>query len=182
MTQLYPSIVMNTLGLRWRTAGIISLCSLLHWLLSLHAINSLVRRLLQAISHFLCSPPNPSPVPKNSNNKLDREEVEVVMEKLGISRNPNGEHLQERVGSDEIEALFENEEVDLEDAREAFEVFDENCDGFIDASELKKVVCSLGFGEISKLECEKMILAFDDNGDGRIDFGEFAKLLENSSW
>ncbi|GFZ12111.1 calcium-binding EF-hand family protein [Actinidia rufa] len=81
-----------------------------------------------------------------------------------------------------LRLCFENEEVDLEDAKEAFKVFDENCDGFIDASELKKVVCSLGFGEISKLECEKMILAFDDNGDGRIDFGEFAKLLENSSW
>ncbi|GFZ07731.1 calcium-binding EF-hand family protein [Actinidia rufa] len=176
-TTIFLDIIVSTSSFPF--AGIISLCSLLHWLISLHAFNSLVRCLLESIFHFLCSPPKPSPV---HNSKLEREEVEVVMEKLGISRDPNGEHLQERMDSDEIEALFEDEEVGLEDAREAFEVFDENCDGFIDASELKRVVCSLGFGEISKLECEKMIGAFDDNGDGRIDFGEFAKLLENSSW
>ncbi|RZC67626.1 hypothetical protein C5167_011323 [Papaver somniferum] len=66
-------------------------------------------------------------------------------------------------------------------ARAAFDVFDDNRDGFIDANELQKVLSALGIREGLTLEnCNIMIRRFDDNSDGRIDFNEFVKLMENS--
>ncbi|GFZ17572.1 calcium-binding EF-hand family protein [Actinidia rufa] len=67
---------------------------------------------------------------------------------------------------------------ELEVMREAFAVFDENCDGFIDANELEKVVCEFGFSDVSQEMCQRMIATFDENGDGKIDLREFIKLLE----
>lgn len=112
--------------------------------------------------------------------KLTRGEVEVVMERLGIFCDPNGEKIPEGLGSDDISALFEAEEVTSEEVREAFDVFDENSDGFIDANELGKVLYKLGLTQVKEMQCQRMIAAFDDNGDGFIDFDEFAKLLESN--
>ncbi|PQP93121.1 putative calcium-binding protein CML45 [Prunus yedoensis var. nudiflora] len=72
------------------------------------------------------------------------------------------------------------EEPSLEEVKEAFHVFDENKDGFIDAGEINKVLCALGFVGASEVECKRMIRAFDRNGDGQIDFNEFVQLMENS--
>lgn len=109
---------------------------------------------------------------------LCREDVEMVMGKLGICCSPEGEKLEERVGSDEICGLFEEKEPSLEEVKEAFDVFDENRDGFIDAGELQRVICILGLRQGLELEeCKRMIGVFDENGDGRIDFNEFVKFL-----
>ncbi|PSR89668.1 Calcium-binding protein [Actinidia chinensis var. chinensis] len=118
---------------------------------------------------------------KPNSDKLLRGEVEVVMGRLGIMYDPNGDEIGEGLGKDEIEGLLEEEGMGLEEVREAFGLFDENCDGFIDAKELEKVVCALGFNEVSQDKCQRMIATFDENGDGKIDLGEFVKLLENSS-
>lgn len=99
-------------------------------------------------------------------------ELGSVMEKLGSLC----DHAD---GSKEIEDLFE-EEPSLEEVKQAFHLFDENTDGFIDAGEISKVLCVLGFVQASESECKTMIKAFDHNGDGRIDFEEFVKLMENS--
>ncbi|KAL6960780.1 hypothetical protein U1Q18_038543 [Sarracenia purpurea var. burkii] len=114
---------------------------------------------------------------------LRREDVETVMERLGILCRPeaNDEKLGERLGSDEISNLFGEKEPSLEEVKEAFDVFDENKDGFIDAQELQRILCGLGFkDELEMKNCKRMINAFDDNGDGRIDFGEFVKLMEST--
>lgn len=112
---------------------------------------------------------------------LCRADVEMVMGKLGIFCSQEGEKLQERLGVDELSRLFEEKEPSLEEVKEAFYVFDENRDGFIDAKELQRVLCALGLMEGSELEnCIKMIRSFDENGDGRIDFNEFVKFMENS--
>lgn len=112
---------------------------------------------------------------------LCREDVEMVMGKLGICCSPEGEKLEEGFGSDEICGLFEEKEPSLEEVKEAFDVFDENRDGFIDAGELQRVICILGLRQGLELEeCKRMIAVFDKNGDGRIDFNEFVKFLENS--
>lgn len=79
-----------------------------------------------------------------------------------------------------IECIFEGAEPVLEEVREAFRMFDENEDGFVDAEELEKVMSSLGLVGLSQQECERMIMVFDDDGDGRISFGEFVKLIEES--
>ncbi|KAL0431721.1 UNVERIFIED_CONTAM: putative calcium-binding protein CML46 [Sesamum radiatum] len=73
------------------------------------------------------------------------------------------------------------ENPNLEEVKEAFDVFDSNRDGFIDAEELQKVLCALGLKEGSEMEnCRRMIGLFDENGDGRIDFDEFVKFMESS--
>ncbi|PQQ10217.1 putative calcium-binding protein CML45 [Prunus yedoensis var. nudiflora] len=107
-------------------------------------------------------------------------ELGQIMEKLGTLFDADGgEVVEGRVGSKEIADLFE-EEPSLEEVKEAFHVFDENKDGFIDAGEIYKVLCALGFVGASEVECKRMIRAFDRNGDGQIDFNEFVQLMENS--
>ncbi|PIN13772.1 hypothetical protein CDL12_13604 [Handroanthus impetiginosus] len=76
-------------------------------------------------------------------------------------------------------SMFDEEEPSLEEIKETFGVFDVNNDGFIDASELQRVVRDLGLKEGCELEeCKKMIKAYDCNGDGLIDFREFVKIME----
>ncbi|XP_057471804.1 probable calcium-binding protein CML46 [Actinidia eriantha] len=111
---------------------------------------------------------------------LCKEDVEEVMTRLGIFRHPESEKLQERLGSEDILSLFEEKEPGLDEVKEAFDVFDENRDGFLDAGELQRVLYNLGFKDGLDIEkCRRMIDAFDDNGDGTIDFTEFVKLVEN---
>ncbi|XP_052195154.1 probable calcium-binding protein CML46 [Diospyros lotus] len=105
------------------------------------------------------------------------------MEGLGISCDPeeDDECLQETLGSDEISNLFEEKGPSMDEVKAAFDVFDENGDGFIEAKELQRVLCVLGFKEGLEVEnCRRMIDAFDKDGDGRIDFGEFLKFMENT--
>ncbi|KAA8541046.1 hypothetical protein F0562_025009 [Nyssa sinensis] len=56
---------------------------------------------------------------------LSREHVEMVMERLGISCNPEDKKLLETWGSSEIDNLFEKAP-SSDEMREAFDVFDEN--------------------------------------------------------
>ncbi|KAG4925830.1 hypothetical protein GYH30_051150 [Glycine max] len=116
----------------------------------------------------------------DSENYLERDEVKMVMAKLGFFFSSESEELQEKYGSKELSELFEEQEPSLEEVKQAFDVFDENKDGFIDAEELQRVLCILGLKEAAKLEnCHKMIRIFDTNQDGRIDFIEFVKIMEN---
>ncbi|KAH7515963.1 hypothetical protein FEM48_Zijuj10G0084000 [Ziziphus jujuba var. spinosa] len=112
--------------------------------------------------------------------KLSKEEVQMVMGRLGIFYIAQGDDSQERVGAEELTELFAEEEPNLEEVKEAFDVFDENKDGFIEAEELQSVLCRLGLSEYSGIsKCSKMIKTVDKNEDGMIDFNEFVKLLEN---
>ncbi|OVA08983.1 EF-hand domain [Macleaya cordata] len=119
--------------------------------------------------------------------KLLIGDVEIVMKNLGIFCNPVDVHKFHNdhiiLGSDEFSSLFDEDEPSLAEVKEAFNVFDQNKDGFIDARELQRILCSLGFREGSDLkECERMIRVFDENADGRIDFNEFVKFMENCFW
>lgn len=123
--------------------------------------------------------------PLSQNVKVDdgsclrRDEMEAVMERLGIFCHLEGEKLQERLRPDDVSGLFEEKEPSLEELNEAFLVYDVNKDGFIDASELQRVLRLLGFRQGTGIEdCKKMIRSYDENGDGRIDFKEFVKFTE----
>lgn len=113
--------------------------------------------------------------------KLSESDVKKVMDELGVAYNPDSDIIdQERIGAHELSQLFDEEQPSMEEVKEAFEVFDENKDGFIGATELLRVLCSLGLKEGSEVEeCTKMIRAVDENGDGLIDFNEFVKFMEN---
>lgn len=105
----------------------------------------------------------------------------MVMQKMGISEETKREQKRENIAFEEVKDIFEEKEPSLEEAKEAFSVFDRNSDGFIDASELQRVLSELGFKtEVGLDECQGMIEVYDENKDGRIDFDEFLKFLESS--
>ncbi|KAH6758445.1 hypothetical protein C2S51_018680 [Perilla frutescens var. frutescens] len=107
--------------------------------------------------------------------KITSDDVGIVMKQLGLPQ-------QEPFSQDYIEIanIFDSAEPSLDEVREAFRMFDQNNDGFVDAEELKKVMNSLGLVGLSEQECKRMIMVFDDDGDGRISFGEFVKLIEEN--
>lgn len=108
----------------------------------------------------------------NDETLISTRDVEIVIHNLGLVFDP-----KEALGDQDILGAFEENETRLELLKEAFNVFDENNDGYIAASELNKVLSSLGLTQFSDQECRKMIVAMDSNGDERIDFDEFVKLM-----
>lgn len=117
---------------------------------------------------------------KQDDESISREEVEMVMGDLSLFCSTESEELPQRFCFNELSQLFD-EEPSLEEVKNAFDVFDVNRDGFIDAKELQRVLQILGFKEGSELgNCTKMIRAFDQNKDGKIDFQEFLKFMENT--
>ena len=67
-------------------------------------------------------------------------------------------------------------ETQLEEFREAFNSFDADGGGSIDASELEEVLKSLG-QESTKEELDKLVAVADTDGSGDIDFLEFVVLV-----
>merc|ERR1712038_2065192 len=63
-----------------------------------------------------------------------------------------------------------------EEIREAFDLFDTDGSGTIDAKELKVAMRALGF-EPKKEEIKKMIADIDKDGSGTIDFNEFLEMM-----
>ncbi|ESQ47058.1 hypothetical protein EUTSA_v10028351mg [Eutrema salsugineum] len=112
---------------------------------------------------------------------LCREDAEMVMKRLGLFTDQESEGLQQRYSSEELSNLFEEKEPSLEEVKQAFDVFDENRDGFIDPIDLQRVLTILGLRQGSNLDnCRRMIGSFDGNKDGRIDFHGFVKFMENN--
>lgn len=116
-------------------------------------------------------------------------DIELVMERLGISWNSSGgddgvDHEGRMLGSCEISNLFDEVEPSLEEVKEAFDLFDGDKDGYIDAKDLKRVLCALGFVDFLEWDCQKMIMALrssnNDDGETRIDLRNFVKIIENS--
>merc|ERR1712196_300215 len=60
--------------------------------------------------------------------------------------------------------------------KEAFDLFDTDGSGSIDAKELKVAMRALGF-EPKKEEIQKMIQDVDDDGSGTIEFPEFMTMM-----
>ncbi|KAE8659503.1 putative calcium-binding protein CML30 [Hibiscus syriacus] len=118
---------------------------------------------------------------KEDGVRVDRKDVEKLMGNLGIFCSQESEELNESFGFNEVSRVFEEEEPSLDELKEAFDVFDVNKDGFIDAKELQRVLCVLGLKEgLGIGNCKKMIQRFDEDGDGRIGFKEFVKFMEIS--
>jgi len=63
-----------------------------------------------------------------------------------------------------------------QEIKEAFDLFDTDGSGSIDAKELKVAMRALGF-EPKKEEIRKMIADIDKDGSGTIDFSEFLSMM-----
>ncbi|XP_010514617.1 PREDICTED: probable calcium-binding protein CML30 [Camelina sativa] len=112
---------------------------------------------------------------------LRKEDAEMVMTSLGLFPDKDSDdQLQERYSPKQVSSMFEEKEASLEEVKQAFDVFDENRDGFIDATELQRVLTILGFKEGFNLEnCLVMIRSLDGNKDGKIDFNDFVKFMNS---
>ncbi|KAA3459731.1 putative calcium-binding protein CML27 [Gossypium australe] len=64
--------------------------------------------------------------------------------------------------------------------REAFDLYDQNKNGLISATELHQVLNRLGM-TCSADDCVGMIKSVDSDGDGHVNFEEFRKMMNASS-
>lgn len=125
------------------------------------------------------------------NGKIKKERAKKVVEKLGLIYNEDekssfdlpGTGLEDEVPVEEALGLGLGE-LDGEGCgrdellRKAFKIFDEDGNGYIDASELKRVLECLGLDKGWDMgEIEKMLKVVDLNLDGKVDFCEFELMM-----
>lgn len=122
-------------------------------------------------------PAQPQPIRSPQPSLITGGDAAVALSSLGMIFGGGAAELD---GGDLLE-MFEEVNPSLGEVKEAFEVFDLDRDGFIDAEELQRVVCSLGFKEGLEIgNCRRMIALGDEDGDGRIDFQEFLRFMERN--
>ncbi|XP_059630621.1 probable calcium-binding protein CML44 [Cornus florida] len=135
---------------------------------------------------------------RNGDGLVSLEELNWLLEKIGIHVHTNLDDLQALVGKTSLdlhdflsfyeivikenigESTSENHENGgLEgDLAKAFGVFDLNGDGFISCDELQSVLSRLGlWDEHSGHDCRTMIHVYDTNSDGLLDFEEFKSMM-----
>jgi calcium-binding protein CML len=74
---------------------------------------------------------------------------------------------------------MDDKDEEEDDIKEAFNVFDQNGDGFISGEELSAVLSSLGLKHGKTLEdCKNMIKKVDVDGDGMVNFKEFKQMMK----
>ncbi|XP_010525867.1 PREDICTED: calmodulin-like protein 7 [Tarenaya hassleriana] len=134
---------------------------------------------------------------KNGDGRITKEELSDYLESLGLfipdkdltqmicKIDENGDGC---VDMDEFESLYmsimdENDEED-DGMKDAFNVFDQDGDGFITVEELKSVMGgSLELKQGKTLEdCKKMIIQVDVDGDGRVNYKEFLHMMKGSGF
>ncbi|KAK7283019.1 hypothetical protein RIF29_12215 [Crotalaria pallida] len=126
-----------------------------------------------------------------TNGRIKKENARQVVEKLGLMYGSKEDKPSrfELVG----EGGFMDDEVPVEDVlgeleedeskrskllHEAFKIFDEDGDGYIDAMELKRVLDCLGLDKGWDINTiEKMVKVVDLNFDGKVDFSEFELMM-----
>lgn len=132
---------------------------------------------------------------RNGDGRITKKELNDSLESMGIFI-PDAELTQmiEKidvnqdgcVDIDEFGALYQNimdERDEEEDMKEAFNVFDQNGDGFITVDELKSVMASLGLKQGRSAEdCKSMIMKVDVDGDGRVNFNEFKQMMRGGGF
>merc|ERR1712010_400723 len=78
-----------------------------------------------------------------------------------------------RKSAGRVKALTEEQ---VEECREAFEMFDIDGSGAIDVRELKAAIKALGM-DVSAEELKKMVADVDKDGNGTIEFAEFLSMM-----
>ncbi|GAB4837673.1 hypothetical protein Ancab_002524 [Ancistrocladus abbreviatus] len=124
--------------------------------------------------------------------RINKERATIVVKKLGLIHENDEElsesgfdisgpiieedlHVEEVLEEEDLQGKKKHDEGLL---RQAFMVFDEDGDGFIDAKEIKRVLACLGLDNgWGMREIEEMIKVVDLNLDGKVDFHEFELMM-----
>lgn len=117
-----------------------------------------------------------------NNGKIKKEKARQVVENLGLIYNDEEKTRFDLPGVDDEMAVEEviGEQVSQQNEllREAFKIFDEDGNGYVEATELKRVLQCLGLDKgWGVAEIEMMLRVVDLNLDGKIDFGEFELMM-----
>ncbi|RLN94626.1 hypothetical protein BBJ28_00012142 [Nothophytophthora sp. Chile5] len=129
---------------------------------------------------------------KDESGGIDREELQAMLLALGqhLSSSEVDSIMQqadtdgdEKISFTEFvsmmnQRLFRRGELTSGDLKAAFDIFDENHDGFISSAELEHMLHLLSKKSVSSDEIRKLIQAADKNGDGKIDYDEFCALMQ----
>lgn len=124
-----------------------------------------------------------------NNGRIKKENARQVVEKLGLiygcDQKDNKVFQDDEADDEDEEVVVEEVLGELEDMSkrselllEAFKIFDEDGDGYIDAMELKRVLDCLGLDKGWDMNTiERMVKVVDLNFDGKVDFGEFELMM-----
>ncbi|KAI3937719.1 hypothetical protein MKW92_007002 [Papaver armeniacum] len=126
----------------------------------------------------------------DAEGRIKKEKARKVVENLGLIGGTEETKNFELPGSSEEDQELKAEEIvdGLDDDQDgvrrselmkrAFTVFDEDGDGYIDATEIKRVLECLGLAKGWDMDqFEKMIRAVDLNFDGKVDLSEFELMM-----
>jgi Ca2+-binding EF-hand superfamily protein len=120
-----------------------------------------------------------------TNGRIKKENARQVVEKLGLIYGSDQKENKAFQDDDEEEVVVEEVLGELEDMSkrselllEAFKIFDEDGDGYIDAMELKRVLDCLGLDKGWDMNTiERMVMVVVLSFCGKVDFGEFELMI-----
>ncbi|KAJ4848438.1 hypothetical protein Tsubulata_025881 [Turnera subulata] len=116
-----------------------------------------------------------------SNGKIKKDKARRVVEQLGLiySEEEAGGEKEDEVPVEEVLNGLEDGSSDRHQLlEEAFKIFDEDGNGYIEPVELKRVLQCLGLDKGWDMsQIQKMLMAADLNLDGKIDFSEFEMMM-----
>merc|ERR1712188_268324 len=90
-----------------------------------------------------------------------------------MGRSTDTQNMSRRGGKKKAGQLSDEQ---MDEIREAFNLFDGDQSGAIDVRGLKAAMRALGF-EVKKEELKKMISDIDNDGNGSIEFQEFLEMM-----
>ncbi|XP_024168136.1 calmodulin-like protein 7 [Rosa chinensis] len=126
-----------------------------------------------------------------TNGRIKKEKAKRVVENLGLicydeededksKFDLPGDNDHDEVPVEEVLGELGNDDGSKRNEMllEAFKIFDEDGDGFIEAVELKRVLECLGLDNgWDMAQIEKMVKVVDLNLDGKVDFSEFELMM-----
>lgn len=132
---------------------------------------------------------------RNGDGKITKREFNDSLENLGIFI-PDKELIEmirkidedgdDCLDIDEFAQMYNSimdEQDEDEDMKEAFNVFDQNGDGFITVDELRSVLSSMGMNQGRTVEdCRAMINNVDGDSDGRVSYHEFRAMMKGGGF
>ncbi|PKI52836.1 probable calcium-binding protein CML27 [Punica granatum] len=125
----------------------------------------------------------------NGDGKISAAELSQVLSAMGsVTSKEDIQRAMEEIDSDrdgyinlpEFAALCRSNSSGESDLRDAFNLYDQDRNGLISASELHLVLNRLNMG-CSVEDCVRMIKSVDYDGDGNVNFAEFKKMMTAGS-